>query len=145
MRANSFHTFLLLIGMGLVLFVAFIIDHGINLASIHARNSFSGNYNFLLFSRPVGQLVVIGLCILLYWLVIHKFPPNILLSIFFISTGLLFLFYNTVIIPLSFLNLPSITFLYPISYSTMHLTACIFIVLIGFINIFRYVSQSNRA
>ena len=146
MKANSFHTFLLFIGMGSVLFVALMIDHWINLVSIYARNSFpsSGNYNFLLFASPAGLFIVVGLCVFLCWFVIHKSPPNILLSVLFISTGLLVSFYNIVIISLSFQDIPSITFLYPFSSSTLHLTASIFIVLIGFINVFRYTNQSNR-
>ena len=129
--------------MGLVLFVAFIGDHWINLASFQAQNSFEDS-NLILLARPIGQFVVAGMCIFLYWLVIHKSSPNIILSLLFIGIGLLLSFYNIAVIQFSFLDLNIIRFLYPSSSSNLHLMASAFIVLIGFINIFRYFDQSNR-
>ena len=143
MKSNSNHTFFLFISMIIVLVIALLGDQWINFTTLRAQNSFDF-VNTILFAKVIGQFIVIGGCIFLYWLVIQKSPPNLILSLFFIAIGLFLSFFNIVATQFSALNSMTITVLYPFSSSHLHLTAGAFIFWIGFINLFRYLNQSNE-
>jgi hypothetical protein len=129
--------------MLLVLFTALISDRWINLLLLSTQSSFEGG-NFIFFAHPIGHFVVVGVCFFLYWFVIQKSPPDLIISLLFIGTGFLIPFYNIAVSQFSSLDLKTINFLYPFSSSSFLLTAGAFIGLIGFINLFRYRTYSNR-
>jgi hypothetical protein len=121
--------------MLLVLSTALLGDWWINRLIVRAQISFEGAH-FIFFVHPIAHFVIVGLCIFLYWFVIQKSSPDLIISLLFIGIGFLLPFYN--IIVFFFSSLHFIRFVYPVSASNLHLTAGAFIVLIGFINLLNY-------
>ena len=143
MKPNLRHEFLLFISMLLVLIIALIGDRWINLLMLRAQTSFESG-NFVSIAHAIGHFVIVGVGIFLYWLVIQKSPPHLVISLLFISVSFMPSFYNIFVLQFSFLDLKTINFLHPFSSSNLLLTASVFIAWIGFINLLRYSSYLNK-
>lgn len=118
-----------------IFILAYGMDRWIHRLKVEARNNY--NPTPVWWANSICNLILMGVCLLLFWLVTFKWAIDRLTAVLYLLIGLFLLFYNPVAISFKLTFLPAF---WP---QTLMLTAAAFIAVIGLFNLINTRKHTN--